>query len=101
VARLRTAGHDVQLTEYPNAPHSFDNPLGSNPPALAKNSQSVRHCVIREEPVGQLINAQTHAAFTYEDPCVERGPHIGHDPEATQAARKAVAEFLRTTLRLE
>ncbi|HVY56351.1 MAG TPA: dienelactone hydrolase family protein [Xanthobacteraceae bacterium] len=101
VERLRAAGHDVELTEYPNASHSFDNPLGSTTPALAKNSQTVRHCVIREEPVGQLVNAQTHLPFTYDDPCVERGPHLGHDPAATQAARKAVADFLRTTLRLE
>jgi dienelactone hydrolase len=31
VTRLRAAGRDVELTEYPNAPHSFDNPLGAQP----------------------------------------------------------------------
>jgi dienelactone hydrolase len=31
VERLRTAGSDVELTEYPNASHAFDNPLGAQP----------------------------------------------------------------------
>lgn len=101
VERLRAAGHDVVLTEYPNAQHAFDNPLGSLQPTLSKNSQSVRHCVIREEPVGHLVNAVTHQPFTYEDPCVERGPHLGHDPEATAAAEQAVKKFLRATFRLD
>ena len=36
VERLRSAGRDVQLTEYPNAQHSFDNPLGSLTPSVPK-----------------------------------------------------------------
>ena len=39
VERLRRAGRDVQLTEYPNASHAFDNPLGSLTPRVAKNAQ--------------------------------------------------------------
>jgi hypothetical protein len=45
------------VAEYPNASHAFDNPLGPVPPAAIVNGQSVRHCVIREEPAGLLINA--------------------------------------------
>jgi dienelactone hydrolase len=51
VERRKAAGRDVQVTEYPNAPHSFDNPLGRQPGAVAANSQSVRDCKILEEPV--------------------------------------------------
>jgi dienelactone hydrolase len=100
VERLRAAGRDVELTEYPNAPHSFDNPLGAQPAAASPRSQSVRHCTIREEPAGRLINATTGEPFTYSDPCVERGTHVGYDPVAAAAARRTVKEFLRTTLKL-
>jgi dienelactone hydrolase len=101
VERLKAAGRDVELTEYPNAAHGFDNPLGAQPAALSADSQSVRHCTIREEPAGVLINASTKEPFTYKDPCVERGPHIGHDPDATRQARQAVTSFVRAVLKLE
>jgi dienelactone hydrolase len=99
VNRLREAGHDVVLTEYPNAPHSFDNPLGAMPAAAAPKSESVRNCAIKEERQGSLINAGTGEAFTYEDACVAHGPHMGHDPEATQQAKESVTAFMRTILR--
>jgi dienelactone hydrolase len=97
--RLKGAGHDVQVTEYPNAPHSFDNPLGAQPAAVSPRSQSVRNCKIREEPVGLLINAMTHQPFTYQDSCVEHGPHIGHDPEATREAVQAVSKFVQEVVK--
>ena len=50
VKRLKAAGRDVELTEYPNAPHSFDNPLGAQPAAVSPKSETVRDCRIREEP---------------------------------------------------
>jgi len=100
VERLKAAGRDVELTEYPNAPHGFDNPLGAQPAAASPNSQSVRNCSIREEPEGVLINAKTHQPFTYQDSCIERGPHIGHDPEATREVKQAVSAFARSVLKL-
>lgn len=101
VERLKAAGHDVQLTEYPNAPHSFDNPLGAQPAAASPNSQTVRRCVIREEPAGLLINASTKVPFNYQDPCVEHGPHIGHDPEATRQAKVTVTALVRSVFKLK
>ena len=100
IERLRTAGQDVQLTEYPNGQHSFDNPIGSLTPAVSRNSQTVRNCRIREEGAGMLVNNATKERFSYKDACVERDPHTGHDPAASEAARKAVADFLRTTFKL-
>ncbi len=99
VERLRTAGRDVQLTEYPNASHAFDNPLGSLTPSVVKNAQTVRRCTIREEPQGQLINALTGQPFSYKDSCVERDPHVGYDPAATRAAKQSVKDFLKTALK--
>ena len=100
VERLRAAGRDVQLTEFPNAPHGFDNPLGSATPTPSKNAQTVRRCTIREEPTGVLINAATKEPFTYKDACVERDPHTGYDPAATEAAKQEVKGLLRTVFKL-
>ncbi len=100
VERLRGAGRDVVLTEYPNASHGFDNPLGSLVPSVSKNAQTVRNCRIREDASGKLINTSTGQPFTYKDACVERDPHTNHDPAATQAAKQSVKEFLRTLFKL-
>lgn len=100
VERLRNAGCDAQLTEYPNASHGFDNPLGSLKPTVAKNSQTVRRCVIREDTPGHLVNTATGSTFTYKDSCVERDPHVGHDPAAAQAATEAVDVLLKTVFKL-
>jgi dienelactone hydrolase len=101
IERLKAAGRDVQVTEYPTASHAFDNPLGPVPPAAVAGGQSVRHCTIREEPTGVLINASTHQPFTYKDPCVEIGPHVGYDASATEAAKAAVKEILNTVFALQ
>ncbi len=100
VERLRTAGRDVTLTEYPNAAHAFDNPLASTTPIVAKNAQTVRNCRIRENDAGQLVNTATNRPFTYQDECVERDPHVGHDAAATDAARQSIRAFLQTVFKL-
>ncbi|MCX7310558.1 MAG: dienelactone hydrolase family protein [Alphaproteobacteria bacterium] len=97
--RLNAAGHDVQVTEYPNAPHSFDNPLGPLTATASPQSQSVRNCKIKEEQ-GVLINASTGAPFVYTDACVALGPHMGHDPDATQQVQQAVTGFVRGVFKL-
>jgi dienelactone hydrolase len=100
VERLRAAGRDVEVTEYPNASHAFDNPLGARPAAAAPKFQTVRNCKIREEANGVLVNADTSHPFTYKDACVEQGPHLGHDPVAARAATEAVSLFLKSLFKL-
>jgi dienelactone hydrolase len=99
VERLKAAGRDVQVTEYPNAQHAFDVPL-LPPTFVVTGGQTVRHCVIREEPTGTLIDASTKERFTYKDPCVELNPHVGFDPTATEAAKMSVKQFLKTVFKL-
>ena len=101
VERLKAAGRDVQVTEYPTASHAFDNPLGPVPPAAVAGGQSVRHCTIREQPAGLLINASTGQPFTYKDPCVELGPHVGYDAAATEAAKGSVKDIFSTIFALQ
>ena len=101
LVRLQEAKRDVELTEYPNAHHGFDNPVGAIPAAPAKDNQTVRDCTIKEAEPGTLLNTATGAVFTYKDACVKLDPLVGADPEATDAARKAVAAFLKTVFKLE
>ena len=42
-----------------------------------------------------LLNADTKSPFSYKDACVELGPHVGGNPAAAEAARKAVSDFLQ------
>jgi dienelactone hydrolase len=101
MARLKDAKRDIELTEYPNAQHGFDNPIGSMTPIVATNSQSVRDCTIKETAPGTLINVETNATFTFKDACVKLSPTVGSDVEATDAARVAVKAFLKSTFKLD
>ena len=101
VERLRLAGRDVELTEYPSASHAFDNPLGAQPAAVSPTFESARNCKVQEEADGLLVNVETKQPFTYKDACVVHGPHLGYDPNATQAAKTAVKAFLRTVFKLD
>ena len=101
VGRLTAAGRDVELTEYPNASHAFDNPLGAQPAAVSPTYESARNCRIHEEPGGILVNTETKQPFSYKDACVAHGPHLGRDPVATEAATNAVKAFLRAAFKLD
>jgi dienelactone hydrolase len=100
VERLRAAGWDVELTEYPNASHAFDNPLGAQPAKVQPTFESVRNCKISEETDGLLMNTDTRQPFSYKDACVVHGPHTGYDPAAAQEAKHAVKELFRKVFQL-
>ena len=95
VERLKAAGRDVVLTEYPDAHHGFDTPLGDGP-VVSKGAQTVRDCSIVEKADGVLVNAATGQPFSYHDACVQLDPHVGRKAAAATAAQTAVAEFIRT-----
>jgi dienelactone hydrolase len=98
VERLRSAGVDISLTEYPGAQHSYDSrgDLTQFP-----NGMTARNCSMIEGDNGVILNATTRLPWTYSDACVERGPHIGYNDAATQATKRAVTDFLIATFGLQ
>jgi dienelactone hydrolase len=98
VARLKKAGADVALAEYPNALHAYDNP--SLPASLkVPQGQTTRNCALREADRGEIVNASSSKPFDLKDPCVELGPQVGYNAAAYEATLKAVKAFLIQTLR--
>jgi dienelactone hydrolase len=95
VARLQDAKRDVVLTEYPDSHHAFDiGLLGISSFVVSTNAQTARNCHIKEADGGVLMNADTQAAFSYKDACIELHPHVGGNPATAEEARKAVSDFL-------
>jgi dienelactone hydrolase len=96
VTRLRRAGKDAALTEYPGARHGFDNPA---PPPLVSlpDVQAGPTCRLEERPGGQMVFRDTGQPFGLDHPCVRRGATIGYDAAAYQASLKAVKELLAST----
>ena len=97
-ARLKAAGADVTLTEYPDSQHGFDSPTSAALVAVPK-AQSTRNCRLKEGQDGAMLNAATGQPYSLRtDPCVAVGAHVGHNAAATEAARTAVLRFVQQTL---
>jgi len=100
-ARLRQAGADIALTEYPDAYHAYDNPAYATPLKLPA-AQTTRSCFLTEGDGGAILNARTGKAYDLAtDPCVEKGPQIAYNAAAHQATVAAVKAFLKATFKLE
>ena len=99
--RLKPAGVDIVLTEYPDSPHGFDaGLLGVDTTTVSANAQTARNCHLKEGEGGVLMNADTQAPFSYRDACIELNPHVGGNPATAAQARKAVSDFLQGLLKL-
>ena len=92
IERLAAAGHDAQITVYPDARHAFDH---TNSPAYNEMSdaQTSRTCMRREEN-GRLMNVATGKPFSWRDECVQLGPPVQYNDAANSQAQAAVKEFL-------
>jgi dienelactone hydrolase len=99
VRRLKEAGADVALTEYPDAHHAYDNFTLAGTVATP-NAQTTRNCLIVEGDGGVLLNGKTGQAYSLRDACVEKGPHVGYNEAAYRATVDAVRQFLTTQFRL-
>jgi len=93
--RLKQTARDVQMIEYPDTWHAYDNPLFPSAPTVAHNAQTT-HCVLKEEPAGTIINTATQRPFTNADECVGRNPHLAYSATSTRATEESVKSLLKT-----
>jgi dienelactone hydrolase len=99
VRRLKEAGADVTLTEYPDAHHAYDNFTLAGT-VTSPDAQTTRNCLIVEGDGGVLLNGKTGQAYGLGDACVEKGPHVGYNEAAHKATVDAVRKFLAAQFRL-
>jgi dienelactone hydrolase len=97
--RLKRTARDVQMTEYPNTWHAFDYPSLPPNPVIVPYAQTT-HCVLKEEPMGTIINVATHKPFTYADDCLGRSAHVAYSAKATHATEEAVKVLLQKVFKL-
>ena len=97
--RLRATSTNVEMTEYRNAWHAFDYPSLPSKPVNIPYAQTT-HCVLKEEPVGTIINAATHKPFTYADDCLGRNAHVAYSAKATRATEEAIRSLLEKVFKL-
>jgi dienelactone hydrolase len=98
VERLKAKGKNVQLTEYADAAHVFDGRSFKKPVKLEK-APTARRCELAEAENGVIVNVKTKQPFTWADPCVEYGPTVAYNEKASTEARRAVKDFVATTLK--
>ena len=94
VEELKKKGIDITLTEFPNSDHSYDGPLTPNRLEIPK-AQSTRKCTFIENKPGNIINAESKIEFSYTDPCITIGAHVGYNPESTKQTIEAVISFIK------
>jgi dienelactone hydrolase len=102
VQRLKAAGVDVALAEYPDTYHAYDFAWRKEPFKLASLPVD-RNCSLVEGDGGQFLNSKTGKLFDPKnDPCMEKGATLAYyNEEATVATTKAVKEFLVTIFHLK
>jgi dienelactone hydrolase len=98
-ARLKGTAKDIQMTEYPDTWHAYDVPSFPPTPTVVQNGQTT-HCVLKEEPIGKIINTTTQKPFTYADECVGRNPHVAYSASSTRATEQAIKALLKTVFKL-
>ena len=99
-ARLKATAKDVQMTEFPDTWHAYDVPGRGAIPTVVHNGQTT-HCVLKEEPIGTIINTATQEPFTDTDECVGRNAHVAFSASSTRATQEAVSGLLKRVFELE
>ncbi len=99
VARVRRAGKDIALIEYPGARHSFDNPALSAS-QLWEQALNPTPCAWAERPDGRIIERGTGREADLDSPCFSRGATLGYDPRAHRQAIQDVKAFLSAVFKM-
>lgn len=99
VARLKAAGGNAALAEYPGAYHAYDA-FQLKAPLKFAQAQTTRNCSLEEGANGAILNSKTGRAYDMNDSCVERGTQVAYNAAAHEATVKAVKEFLMATFRI-
>ena len=96
-ARLKKAGMNVSLIEYPGAYHVFDGPALREAVKLPQ-ALTGRNCRFAEVEAGSIVNAATKQPFSLSDPCFEKGVTIQYNEAAAKKAHEDVKLFLKDAL---
>jgi dienelactone hydrolase len=97
--QLKQRAKDVEMTEYADTWHAYNYPLFPATPTIVQNAQTT-HCVLKEDPIGTIINTATQKPFSYADQCVGRNPHVAYSASSTQASMEAVKSLLKKVFKL-
>ena len=96
--RLRKAGRDVRLMEYPDAHHGYDQPARRQPVKLAE-AVTPRRFNLAEGENGAIVNVDTKQPFTRTDPCFEKGVTVAYHEAAAKKSHEDVIAFLKERLK--
>jgi dienelactone hydrolase len=100
VARLKKAGADVALNEYPGVQHAFDWFMFKEPLKLPQ-ARTVRNCSLVEGERGQLVDTKTGKPYDPNASCNDRGGTLLYNEPAAVATTAAVKEFLTSRFGLK
>jgi dienelactone hydrolase len=102
VKRLKHAGMDAEMIEFPNARHLFDVPgLKSQGVLPLPLFVTTRECTIVEDARGILVNTATEKPFDYTDACVRKGVTVAYNANAHDKTVAAVTAFLKQVFELK
>jgi dienelactone hydrolase len=94
VERLRSTGADAALVELKGAPHKFDDAsLAAS--EFVENGETSRNCDLRELEHGRIINVRTGLDHDQNDPCLERGAHVGYNSGAHKRATAEIRSLMQ------
>jgi len=100
VARLKKAGVDISLTEFPGATHAFDR-TAARERMVMPQAATFRRCSLVEGEGGQIMNSKTGKVFDSSDPCIEKGAALQYDEAATAGTREGVKALLASVFGLK